>query len=539
MMAPPPKPKKKKEKKIKPINRKMRILVLCGRQSNEHLVKFQTIALAQAVGKTDAEAFYFLCGDHVWTYRPGWDLHDVDEMTIQLAKKQPFMDWFNHEVDAKEEVYSDMERQQNPANKVMYKDADKAVDKLLDTVNQKGIDVVVTLFEGSIVVHCAVARLISEGKEIPWRLSVCFNGMPIRDDDYRAPLEKKKADHPIIFVFGRNDEYYCYGRSGSGCVFGPYFGQRGCLPGEEYYEEPIVMLHEQGHSMPQTQPRQGEIFTRIVAEMKYQCGLEKEKPAPVKNPPMPFAPPCLDLQTFAPRKMRVLAMCGGHATVDIIKYQATPLRMALGKDDVDFTYLEGFKVWEWYEGEPEPSDFEKQITKGKPLKNWYLDKAHDDRKIENRLKQFDPKVFVEYYDVEESVRQLDEYIEKNGPFDCITGFSQAAIMVHLLIGFKRKKKEHMPWRCQVFFAPMHIRDKRYFDLFDTKHNMPTMMVFGKADEYYDYCRDGFGNKPCEEYYEHNTVMTHAEDHMWPSKNPDADTIYKAAAAEMWKWCGRH
>lgn len=36
-------------------------------------------------------------------------------------------------------------------------------------------------------------------------------------------------------------------------------------------------------------------------------------------------------------------------------------------------------------------------------------------------------------------------------------------------------------------------------LFDTPSPHPTVHVFGKADEFYDYGRDGFGHKPQEEH----------------------------------------
>ena len=36
------------------------------------------------------------------------------------------------------------------------------------------------------------------------------------------------------------------------------------------------------------------------------------------------------------------------------------------------------------------------------------------------------------------------------------------------------------------------------DLFDTPSPHPTVHVFGKADEFYDYGRDGFGYKPQED-----------------------------------------
>jgi len=124
-------------------------------------------------------------------------------------------------------------------------------------------------------------------------------------------------------------------------------------------------------------------------------------------------------------------------------------------------------------------------------------------------------------------------------------------MLHLLIGFLRREvprnekkwqkvlhsSEDMPWRLSLMFNGMHIRDKDYFDLFETKSPHRTVQVFGKDDEYYDYSRDGFGNKPQEEYYESPVVLVHEQNHQFPTEQPRAKQIYDRCVAEIWKYCG--
>merc|ERR1712187_361044 len=102
----------------------------------------------------------------------------------------------------------------------------------------------------------------------------------------------------------------------------------------------------------------------------------------------------------------------------------------------------------------------------------------------------------------------------------------------------RSTTDSMPWRISLFFNGMHVRDKRYFHLFDkplTGH--PTVFVYGREDEYYEYARDGFGNKPQEEYYENPLVLTHNQSHEFPTIMPRAKQIYDKVCAEIWRHCG--
>jgi len=253
-----------------------------------------------------------------------------------------------------------------------------------------------------------------------------------------------------------------------------------------------------------------------------------------------------------PRKMKILSLCGGHACEALNKMQVATLKNMLGAD-AEWTFMAGFKEWEYYDGEPIPSDTEKMIAGKNKLMNWYLDKAHEGPGRLNRDKQFDPNINVEYYDIPEVLQKFEDYLDENGPFDVIVAFSQGCIMLHMLIGHLRKRKlkdgtraenqicsaEEMPWRMSVCFAPMHVRDRAWQHLVETtpKSTHPMVLVYGKADEYYDYARDGFGSMPCEEYYENPLIMTHDQSHEFPTTQPRANQIYNTVIDQIYYHCG--
>jgi hypothetical protein len=430
------------------------------------------------------------------------------------------------------------------------------------------VDVVLGVFEGSIVVHLAAARLLQQNESVPWELSVFFGSLPIRDDKYASAFAQgRKSAHKTIHVFGRHDEYYFYGRHAAGRV----------AP-EDYYENALVMEHNEGHRLPGSQPDAGRIFGRVAAEIRDCLGFPpQDTPTELHNwrrkqgPPKPISHPILDQDQMVPRKIRILCLCGGHSCAELVKFQTTALRMAIGKDAADWIYMEGFEDWPqaqkkfmpedkydaWFAEEPVVSDMEKKLAKGAQLKNWYMDTLHEvvPTNKPNREKQFDPTTRVIYHELMDKVEKLKKQITDEGPFDVLVAFSQGCIMTHMLIGHLRKETptnvfpevhrrfygrddpEEMPWRLSVFFSGMHIRDKDYMHLFDTPSPHPTVHVFGKEDEFYEYGRDGFENKPQEEYYVDPLVMTHAQGHMFPSDQPRAKQIYDRVAQEVWKYCG--
>jgi len=528
------------------IDRKIEVLVLPGRQSNEGLAGFQLNAFKGVVGK-DAN-LTFQEADTTWSYEPYHDLHDADDMSRTLSKGKPFKTWFNiSSDDPRKRPY--MWKFFDPNVKISYskKEAESEVQKLIDRTSGGDFDVVLGMFEGSIVVHMAVAKLMAQGKPVPWRLSVFFGSMPIRDDQYLGPLATGVANHPAVMVFGRSDQDYFYARGGQG-------GRRAS---EEYYSSCTVLEHLQGHQMPSDQPVAKDIYDRILGEMKYHCG-QGPKPPRLPWPARPTSFPLLDLLGMFPKKLKVLSLAGGHSCEAINKVQTAMLKNRLGQT-AEWSHLAGSKVWEWYDGEPTPTDTEKMFAGKNPLMNWYLDKAHETGTGRlNRDKQFDPNVDVEFFDIPEVLDHLEKFIEENGPFDVIVAFSQACIILHMLIGRLRKRAlkdnlpeplgrsehqkssaEEMPWRLSCFFSGMHVRDRRWQNLVETdaKSSHPTVFVYGKADEYYDYAKDGFGSRSQEDYYEKPLVLEHEESHQFPSVLPRANEINDRVIDKIWSHCG--
>ncbi|CAE8659629.1 unnamed protein product, partial [Polarella glacialis] len=227
------------------------------------------------------------------------------------------------------------------------------------------------------------------------------------------------------------------------------------------------------------------------------------------------APPLLDLERMAPRKLRVLALCGGHSCAAVLRVQTTALRLALGKDVSEWTFLEGSEDWTHSPGEPVISEMEEKLAQGSQLKNWYMDSCEESGGVQtgrtNREKQFDRTTRVFYQGIPAAVERLRRQVMDAGPFDVLVAFSQGTVMAHLLIGHLRREApgvedakrwhctrngaEQMPWEISVFFNGMHVRDEDYFHLFEQKSPHPTVHVFGREDEFYDYGRDGFGNQP--------------------------------------------
>lgn len=527
---------------------RLQVLVLHGRQSNANLANFQISGLKTAFGKdTD---FEFLEGDVTWAYRPGVDLHDADPMSVNLSKGKDFKVWFSHTTDDPRER-PDLYKQQDPGVCVSYEGVEGAVDALLQRVTQEPVDAVVGLFEGCIVVHLAAARLLLDGATLPWPVSVFFGDLPIRDARWASAFDNAKAKHASIHVFGRNDEYYHYGRRAAGM-----------MAPEDYYEAPLVLEHVEGHRLPQLQPEAGALYTRVAREVRNCCGRlvqdgtsDLHRWLRTSRPLKPLSPPLLEMELMVPRKLRVLALTGGHSCTEVLRFQCANLQQALGRDACEWTYIEGTEDWNWFEGEPIVSDMEKTLAKGAQLKNWYMDSITEATPTEkpNREKQFDPASRVVYHKIPEKVEKLKELIFEEGPFDVVVAFSQGCIMMHLLIGHLRKEDpsaqkakrwhhtrnspEEMPWRLSVFFNGMHIRDQDYMHLFETPSPHPTVHIFGKADEFYDYGRDGFGYKPQEEYYEDPLIFTHEEGHNFPTQPPRSRQIYSRVASEVWRRCG--
>mmetsp|Transcript_14772 Transcript_14772/g.40807 ORF Transcript_14772/g.40807 Transcript_14772/m.40807 type:complete len:261 (-) Transcript_14772:135-917(-) len=249
----------------------------------------------------------------------------------------------------------------------------------------------------------------------------------------------------------------------------------------------------------------------------------EEPEAAVAAMPPPRPPPL-------GRKLRVLGLHGGGSNTNILGYQVMPLRRMLG-DKAEWDFLNGGREWRFNNG-MEPPAIMKSLADGMPFKGWYGVKNDDDSDRSYNEKLFDLSVTFTYEEVEEGVERVMKYIQEHGPFDVLLGFSQGCIVSHLIAGILRERGEAVPWRISVLFNGMRVRDNRYQKLFEVPLAVPTVMVFGRQDEFYDY-----GRKSQEELYKDPLVLEHGEGHKFPTQQPRAKEIYTQVVEQILWHCG--
>jgi len=246
------------------------------------------------------------------------------------------------------------------------------------------------------------------------------------------------------------------------------------------------------------------------------------EPEPIQSPaPQPQPKPL-------GRNIRVLALHGGGSNSNVMKFQTQALQRTLGKEDVEWDFLDGDHVWK----NQRTDEMMKALAKGMPFRGWY-DVVNDDpsdRLTIEKLK--DSSVKFTYEKVETGVEKVMKYIEEKGPFDVLLGFSQGCVIIHLVVGTLKQRELSVPWRVSVLFNGMRVRDARYEELFSAPIAQPTVLVFGTEDEFYEY-----GRQSQPGMYEDPVIIEHDEGHKFPGKPPRAKEVYQEVARNIRWRCG--
>uniref|UniRef100_A0A8R1DL08 FSH1 domain-containing protein n=1 Tax=Caenorhabditis japonica TaxID=281687 RepID=A0A8R1DL08_CAEJA len=124
---------------------------------------------------------------------------------------------------------------------------------------------------------------------------------------------------------------------------------------------------------------------------------------------------------------------------------------------------------------------------------------------------------------DESVTAVVKFIEENGPFDGLLGFSQGASMVHLLIAKAQLGEIRLPGiRFAIFFSGFLSLSTKHDSLTSIQiTNFPSMHVFGDADEIVaraksEQLADRFDVEPLR--------ISHEGGHLVPSMSKHKDKI---------------
>eukprot|EP00747_Dinoflagellata_sp_TGD_P194727 gnl/TRDRNA2_/TRDRNA2_62478_c0_seq2.p1 gnl/TRDRNA2_/TRDRNA2_62478_c0~~gnl/TRDRNA2_/TRDRNA2_62478_c0_seq2.p1 ORF type:complete len:173 (-),score=12.33 gnl/TRDRNA2_/TRDRNA2_62478_c0_seq2:40-558(-) len=141
-----------------------------------------------------------------------------------------------------------------------YTGVEMAADRVLEHIRSRGpFDVLLGFSQGCVMSHLALGILRERGQQIPLRLGLFFNGLAVRDDKYKE-LFREPIDLPAIMVFGKQDQYYEYGRDSQTAM----------------YTNPVVLEHDEGHRFPTRHARGQAVYRECVRQIRRHCGLPPE-----------------------------------------------------------------------------------------------------------------------------------------------------------------------------------------------------------------------------------------------------------------------
>lgn len=232
-----------------PLGRKLRVLALHGGGSNTNIMRYQTSQLRRLLG--DSAEWEFLNGTRSWNEEP-------DAMMKAIADGMPFKGWYGVSNDDTTDRPM-TEKLFDMSVNFTYSQVEEGAEQVLEFMRKQGpFDVLVGFSQGCIVTHLITGLLREKGEELPWRLSVLFNGLRVRDQRY-SKLFEKTLSQPSLMIFGKNDPYYAYGKQSQMSM----------------YDNPVVLEHDEGHKFPTNNAAGKEIYSRVVKEMLWHCGVQE------------------------------------------------------------------------------------------------------------------------------------------------------------------------------------------------------------------------------------------------------------------------
>ncbi|KAJ5747736.1 uncharacterized protein N7511_009432 [Penicillium nucicola] len=163
--------------------------------------------------------------------------------------------------------------------------------------------------------------------------------------------------------------------------------------------------------------------------------------------------------------MRFLCLHGVGTNSKVLEIQTAPLRYEIG-DGHTYDFVEGIFP---YELAPEIRDLVVADDQG--------------------FSYFDPHSVSASL---QAVNDLERFIEEEGPYDGVLGFSQGMMLACTLLMRKVQEKKALPFKCAIFFSPRmapldyvdlgrgKFTEINPLDIID-KIRIPTALVWGSVD----------------------------------------------------------
>jgi len=194
------------------------------------------------------------------------------------------------------------------------------------------------------------------------------------------------------------------------------------------------------------------------------------------------------------KKLRVLCLHGFRTSGSFLQKQIIRWDSSI-TEKLDMCFLDG----------PYPAQGKSEIEKifPPPYFEWF---------------QFE-KDFTEYTNLDKAFAFIVDYMEKNGPFDGLLGFSQGATLSAALVGYQRKGlmlKNHPPVRFIISLSGSKFRDPKMCEiLYSPPIKCPTVHFIGAKD---------WLKEPGEELmqaFENPVLIAHPQGHMVPRLDKEA------------------
>jgi len=227
--------------------------------------------------------------------------------------------------------------------------------------------------------------------------------------------------------------------------------------------------------------------------------------------------------------LRVLALHGAASNSNLMKFQTTQLRKAIG-NNAEWFYPDGIVPWEPCEEKAsEASDakevgsiddyyskrtpFEKRIAQGKPFCSWYaLDEEGD----------------VTEESTNAAIDWLMDYIKREGPFDVVVAYQQSCSLAILLSDRYRQAKGAVPWHANVHFSSTMVNGEAKVPPLPTD----TVLVVSPSDPH--WCR--MAKDVYRKVFPSLVVLEHADGFGFPTSQPQAGDINNAIVAHIRRCC---
>ncbi|KAL3995376.1 Serine hydrolase (FSH1) family protein [Acanthocheilonema viteae] len=170
-------------------------------------------------------------------------------------------------------------------------------------------------------------------------------------------------------------------------------------------------------------------------------------------------------------KLRILCLHGYQQNASVFRNKSGSFRRYM-KKYADFVFMDAPHEVEWEHASEGASDtVSTNIAPAKCRGWWYVSERFHIRKVKD------------HEGFEESVQAIVDFVQKEGPFDGILGFSQGATLAFLLSALKRKGDLNIDFKFLILISGFLSRNPEHQKLNEmAQSNIPCLHVYGKNDK---------------------------------------------------------